>query len=263
MNLKTVAVITSGMILAIYGAGEYLKYSYSDSDVLKKILYEEEQSNSLFDSDLINFLEEEEFKSNQIYPSETKILEDELSDKELAFRGWSKNRYSYQELKEMNQDRKDQDKYFLSSNSVKNLRGIDKRLVDIVFEVLKEIPMQIVHGCRSAKVQNKLFKVGKSTKDGYIDLSNHQFGRSLDIRPLLGKEILRNKSMAKVINMYDKGRENQLRWQYFGGYFKGIAVSMGHKILWGGKWRIKPLNDLKRPQSENTLVDSNHFEIRD
>lgn len=156
--------------------------------------------------------------------------------------------YTINELNTMNQK---EVVYKFSKNSIENLLNIDRRLVDIIFDVANHIDMKIVYGYRTPEEQNRLFKAGKSSKDGYSRKSEHQSGMAVDILPL-----------PKNVNMYDgKDRDNDTRWSYFVGFFQATALKLGHKTRVGWKWRIDPMDVMARPIRENTLVDMNHIEL--
>ena len=153
--------------------------------------------------------------------------------------------YTYNELTAKNTQR-----YRFSRKSLRLLLNIDSELVDVIFIVAEHIDLKIIYGYRTPQEQHELYKKKASTKDGYIKKSKHQTGRAVDILPLPPK-----------VNMYSKDRDNPSRWAYFVGFFQATALARGIKIRTGWKWRTNPMKVLSRPLRENTLVDSNHFEI--
>lgn len=147
-------------------------------------------------------------------------------------------------------------KYKYSSSSLDKLLGVHPSLVKFAFELANVVDCKIVFGVRTDAEQNELFKLGRSTKDGYVKKSNHQikadgYGHALDILPL-----------PKGVNMYlDDGSEDEIRWGQFDGLCHGIAHMLGIKIVTGFKWRDNIMDSLARPHKENTLPDGNHIEL--
>ena len=94
--------------------------------------------------------------------------------------------------------------------------------------------------------------MGRSSKDGYRKKSRHQSGLAVDILP-----------RPKGVNMYNsKDRDNPTRWAYFVGFFQATSIAMGYRTRVGWKWRTEPMEVLKRPLRENSLVDPNHLELK-
>ncbi len=147
-------------------------------------------------------------------------------------------------------------KYPYSKTSYSKLKKVHPKLIKFAYELAEVIDCKIVYGVRTDEEQNKLFREGRSSKDGYVNKSSHQlkkdgYGYALDILPL-----------PKGINMYnDKDPENKLRWAEFNGLCFGIAHKLGIKIKTGFKWRDNMMDSLKRNESENTLPDGNHIEL--
>lgn len=155
--------------------------------------------------------------------------------------------YSLSELQKKNE----KVRYRFSRSSLSKLQHLHKGLVDTVFVVADSIDLTIVYGLRTAAEQNRLYKAGKSSKDGYARKSKHQSGLAVDILP-----------RPRGINMYNgKDRDNPTRWAYFTGFFQATALTMGYDIRCGWKWRTDPMNVLKRPLRDNSLVDPNHLEL--
>jgi len=81
-----------------------------------------------------------------------------------------------------------QKKYKLSKNSLKNIKGIDKRLITLVKNVLSksmhDFGIPGYGGMRTAEEQNELYKKDKprvTWLDGYYRKSYHQSGKAFDI----------------------------------------------------------------------------------
>ena len=155
--------------------------------------------------------------------------------------------YNYRELIAKNTQ-----KYPYSKRSLKKLLNIDANLVDLLFEAANFLDLKIVQGYRSPEEQNKLYKQGKSTKDGYIKLSKHQSGKAVDVMPL-----------PTGINIYLTDFENSLRWAYFTGFMQGLASAHNITLRTGWKWRANPQKTITRDLKDNTFLDSNHLEIKD
>lgn len=147
-------------------------------------------------------------------------------------------------------------KYKYSKSSLEKLIGVYPKMVDFAFELAQCIDCRLVYGVRTDEEQNKLFKRGRSPKDGYKKKSSHQkkedgYGYALDILPL-----------PRGVNMYlDDGNEDNIRWGQFDGFCHGIAYKLGIKIRTGFKWRDNMMDSLKRPEKTNTLPDGNHVEF--
>lgn len=123
-----------------------------------------------------------------------------------------------------------------SRSSIRNRRGIDKRLIKIsdlalsISEVDFGVPK--TGGLRSAEDQNKLYLMGKSQRDGIIRLSQHQLGKALDVyafvdgRASWDKEHLTAVALAmlKAAQFYNV----RLLW---GGFWTGSFVDMPHFYL--------------------------------
>lgn len=155
-------------------------------------------------------------------------------------------------LKRLNKDVK----YKYSESSLKKLLGVHPDMVMFAFELAQVVDCRLVYGVRSNEEQNKLYKMGRTSKDGYIKKSNHQtkddgYGYALDILPL-----------PRGVNMYlDDGNEDNVRWGQFDGLCHGIAHMLGIKVRTGFKWRDNMMDSLKRPEKANTLPDGNHVEL--
>ena len=147
-------------------------------------------------------------------------------------------------------------KYKYSEKSLKKFIGVHPLLVDFAFELANVIDCTIVFGVRSYEEQNALYRLGKSSKDGFHKKSKHQkktdsYGHALDILPL-----------PRGVNMYlDDGTEDNIRWAQFDGLCHGIAYKLGIKVRTGFKWRDNMMDSLKRTERSNTFPDGNHVEI--
>jgi len=73
----------------------------------------------------------------------------------------------------------------LGTNSMKNMEGIDDRLIDIAELAIKLSPIDFgipsTGGFRSTQDQAELYASGKSKCDGSTNKSYHQTGKALDV----------------------------------------------------------------------------------
>ena len=115
--------------------------------------------------------------------------------------------------------------YKLSSTGQARLKGVDKRLVDIINLALKIslIDFGVASGRRDATEQNALYLEGKSQCDGFEDLSNHQHGLAADLYAYDQKALWGKADLALVACAMLEA-----------------AAELGHALKWGGKWRNFP-----------------------
>lgn len=136
--------------------------------------------------------------------------------------------------------------YFLSENSLDNLKGVHPDLVAVVKKAIKitKQDFSVIEGVRSEERQRELVKQGKSQT---LD-SRHLTGHAVDLAPY------------------------PLSWDW--KYFYLIADSMilasrklDTPLRWGGNWRV---NDLRRwhgtakllnSKYDGTFPDGPHFEL--
>jgi len=163
-----------------------------------------------------------------------------------AKKGWSLNNYKEGDITKLNIN-----KFPLSDKSVNLLRGVDKRLVNIILDATNFIPIDIRNSTRTILEQAHMYKSGKTYKDGIIKKSNHQKGIAVDMLPIINNYSMYNK----------KDRDYKQRWAYFVGFMQAIALKNGEKLRVGYKWRITPTHVIERPIHTNSLKDYNHFEL--
>ena len=123
---------------------------------------------------------------------------------------------------------------YLSDRNLARLINVDVDLVRLANEVTKrglyKFNVGREGGFRTAEQQNVLYLDGKSQRDGYNDISNHQLGRAMDLYPVVNTRILSEK--------YDE----------FSDHILDVANELDIKITWGGSWtgfRDKPHYELK------------------
>ena len=125
----------------------------------------------------------------------------------------------------------------LGKNSMKNMEGIDDRLIDIAELAITLSPIDFgvpsSGGFRSTQDQAELYTSGKSQCNGTDKKSYHQTGKALDV-------------FAYV--------DGKASWDAL--YLTTIATAMlqsasqlGHELQWGGIWR--------------SWKDMPHFQIKD
>ena len=125
----------------------------------------------------------------------------------------------------------------LGTNSMKNMEGIDDRLIDIAELAITLSPIDFgipsSGGFRSTQDQAELYTSGKSKCDGTTNKSYHQTGKALDV-------------FAYV--------DGKASWDAL--YLTTIATAMlqsasqlGIELQWGGLWR--------------SWQDLPHFQIKD
>ena len=125
--------------------------------------------------------------------------------------------------------------------SKKNLIGVDAKLQNILYEVVKYFDITIIEGRRSQERQNELVAQGKSkTKFG-----KHVDGKAVDIAP------------------YPIDWNARDDFHLLGGFVLGMAASMGIKIRWGGDWNASSTFKGRRTTKDNNFDDLVHFEILD
>lgn len=113
----------------------------------------------------------------------------------------------------------------------KLLKGVDKRLANVILEASKNPPVtfKIQEGLRTLATQQKYFKSGVTLCDGIKKLSKHQLGKAVDLYPL-------------PVNF-----ENKEAFKKLANHIITTGKKMGIKIIWGGTFK--------------NLVDMPHFEI--
>ena len=125
--------------------------------------------------------------------------------------------------------------------SKKNLLGVDAKLQNVLYEVVKYFDITIIEGKRSQERQNELVAQGKSkTKFG-----KHVDGKAVDIAP------------------YPIDWNARDDFHLLGGFVLGMAASMGIKIRWGGDWNASSTFKGRRTTKDNSFDDLVHFEILD
>jgi peptidoglycan L-alanyl-D-glutamate endopeptidase CwlK len=125
----------------------------------------------------------------------------------------------------------------LGKNSMKNMEGIDDRLIDIVELAITISPIDFgvpsSGGFRSTEDQAKLYTAGKSKCDGRDNKSYHQTGKAVD-----------------VFGYVDgKASWDTLHLTTIATAMLQSASQLGIELQWGGLWR--------------SWQDLPHFQIKD
>ena len=120
---------------------------------------------------------------------------------------------------------------------MKNMEGIDDRLIDIVELAITISPIDFgipsSGGFRSTEDQAKLYTAGKSKCDGRDNKSYHQTGKAVD-----------------VFGYVDgKASWDTLHLTTIATCLLQASSQLGHELQWGGLWR--------------GFKDLPHFQIRD
>ena len=125
----------------------------------------------------------------------------------------------------------------LGTNSMKNMEGIDDRLIDIAELAIKLSPIDFgipsTGGFRSTQDQAELYASGKSKCDGSTNKSYHQTGKALDV-------------FAYVDG---KASWDTLHLTTIATAMLQSASQLGIELQWGGLWR--------------SWQDLPHFQIKD
>ena len=123
--------------------------------------------------------------------------------------------------------------YKFGKRSRERLKGVDRRLVSVLNELIKIMDVTIIEGVRSQERQDELVAQGAS-KTKY---SKHITGDAVDLAPY-------------PINWKDRER-----FHYMGGMLRGIAKNMNVNIRWGGDW------DSDGEIKDNNFDDLVHVEL--
>ena len=93
--------------------------------------------------------------------------------------------------------------YKLSDRSLNRLKGVNKKLIDLLLLAIKRTPIDFgvawMGGIRTPEEQSQLFKEGYSKCDGYEKISKHQSGNAVDLNVFVGAKMVDNKEMLCVV----------------------------------------------------------------
>ena len=126
-----------------------------------------------------------------------------------------------------------------SKRSQDRLNTCDTRLVEVLEEVIKHWDCTILQGERTKEEQDEFFRTGRSKVQWPNSKHNSSPSKAVDVAP------------------YPIDWNDTRRFDYFAGFVKGIALSKGIMLRWGGDW------DSDNDQSDQTFNDLPHFEIKE
>lgn len=117
----------------------------------------------------------------------------------------------------------------LGHNSSKYLKSIsDKDLIILASQAIlrtsHDFGIHHTGGFRTAERQNKIYKAGYSTCDGYVKKSNHQSGKALDLVPWVGDKFVWDPEIAIEISKV----------------MKTLAIENGIFLVCGADWEDYP-----------------------
>lgn len=120
--------------------------------------------------------------------------------------------------------------YKFSKRSLDNLSNVDKRLVDICNELIKEVDFTVIEGHRSLERQLELYQQGFSQIDGITKKGKHNYlpSRAIDIIPY-----------KKGHNPFDGSKESNDMFKDLAIRFKRVANKLNIKVEWGGDWKMR------------------------
>jgi len=125
----------------------------------------------------------------------------------------------------------------LGKISMKNMEGIDDRLIDIVELAITISPIDFgvpsSGGFRSTEDQASLYTAGKSKADGRTNLSYHQTGKAIDLFAFVE----------------GKASWDKLALSLCAASMLQASAQLGYELKWGGLWK--------------SWQDYPHFEIKD
>lgn len=118
--------------------------------------------------------------------------------------------------------------YKFSQTSLRRLKNVDERLVDLMKLSLSRSPVDFgiayLGGFRTAEEQHELYMSDVSTKDGYLMKSKHQFGEAVDFIPYVeGSHQVATKKYVKY-------------YLIIIGVIFACAAELGIKIRSGANW---------------------------
>lgn len=147
--------------------------------------------------------------------------------------------------------------YRFSKRSLRNLEGVDPRLVEMAHIAIKitQIDFAVTEGLRSIDRQRELVAKGAST----TMQSKHLTGNAIDVVAYLGNRI------SWELSLYTK----------IADAFKAAALEVGVPVRWGAAWNIPDIRawdstmedamnfyiDTRRRQNRRVFLDGPHYEL--
>lgn len=126
-----------------------------------------------------------------------------------------------------------------SEASARRLAQCDPRLQRLFNEAVKHFDCTVITGHRGKAEQEEMVRTGRSKVHWPDGKHNTVPSLAADVAP------------------YPIDWEDRERFTLFAGFVKGLAVSMGIKIRWGGDW------DGDTEVLDNGFDDLPHFELMD
>jgi peptidoglycan LD-endopeptidase CwlK len=127
--------------------------------------------------------------------------------------------------------------YKLGATSLMRLATCDERLKDVILEVSKHFDITVLEGHRNEAAQTLAVQQGRSKTPWPTSKHNSMPSKAVDIAP------------------YPIDWNDTARFHYLAGLVRGIAISKGVKIRYGGDFNRD--NNLKN----DSFKDLPHFEI--
>lgn len=135
--------------------------------------------------------------------------------------------------------------YTLNERSIKNLKGVNIDLVEVVKKALEITAMEftVVEGLRTVERQKQMVAEGKSKTMNSYHIPNEFGGRAVDLYPSPGGKVNVSapatdyKAIADAMNK--------------------AAQELGIKITWGGSWKTfidMPHHQIENPKTKATYA---------
>jgi len=147
--------------------------------------------------------------------------------------------------------------YRLSKRSLKNLEGVDSRLVEVVNIAIKlsTVDFAVIEGLRTIERQKQLVAAGASQ----TLKSKHIKGEAVDLMAFIGSR------GSWELNLYDE----------IADAMREGAIQVGIPIRWGAAWTVSDIRkwkgtmesamnryiDVRRSEGKRPFIDAPHFEI--
>lgn len=135
-----------------------------------------------------------------------------------------------------------------SKTTIRRFKDVDERLVILFKYALKRSPIDFgvayMGGFRTGEEQHELYMADKSTKDGYLEKSKHQFGEALDFIPYVGgKHLITGKNAERYYLIVI-------------GVLFACAAQLGIRVRSGANW-----DKDEYWVEDQTLIDYPHIEL--
>ena len=135
-----------------------------------------------------------------------------------------------------------------SKTTIRRFKDVDERLVILFKYALKRSPVDFgvayMGGFRTGEEQHELYMADKSTKDGYLEKSKHQFGEALDFIPYIdGSHRIATKQYMKYYLIVI-------------GVLFACAAQLGIRIRSGYNWDRDEIW-----MDDQTFQDGGHIEL--